>query len=133
MQVSETNGVGMTAVNTTRNSIGGLAREDFMKLMLAQFRNQNPLNPISDAEFVGQVTQLSTLDNLEQLNKNFRELLLLQGLGQGANLIGKTIVFGSADSSQRGVVDSLAVQDGLIQLMVQGTPVSLSQILSVEA
>ena len=101
-----------------------------MKLLLAQVRSQDPLDPIKDNEFVSQLSQFSVQSGIEKLNTNFADMLALQQLSQGANLAGKTIVFDQPNSSTlgHGVVQSVSVQGGKIQVFVNGATVPLNKI-----
>lgn len=110
-------------------------KEDFLQLLTTQMRNQNPLEPLKDSEMMSQLTQFSTVEGVQQLNKSFTEMLLLQQLTQGANLIGKTISYEKPGGSLpgRGVVESVKVENGTLQLQVEGKPVTLSQVRGIEA
>ena len=132
-----TAGTGASPALAERNGTAtapGLGRDDFLRLLITQMRNQNPLQPIGDTEFVAQLAQFSTLDNMQKLNSSFADLLLLQGLTQGANLIGKTVSYVRAGETavQRGTVASVTVKDGAMQLLVNGNQVSLNQVRGVE-
>ena len=59
-------------------------RDDFMQLLVTQLRNQDPLEPVAQHEFLGQLAQFSTLEGIEKLNANFEDMLKLQTLAQGA-------------------------------------------------
>jgi flagellar basal-body rod modification protein FlgD len=114
---------------------GALGQADFMKLLMAQMRNQNPMDPQNGADFAAQLAQFSSLDGITQLNQNFASLLTLQSLSQGTNLIGKTVVYtkDAAGNTGRGTVSSVSVIGGQIQLVVGNANVGLNQIRSVEA
>lgn len=132
-----TNGTaGVSAGNGTTASRrdSELGREQFLQLLLIQLQNQDPLNPIKDSDFTAQLAQLSSLDNFEKLNANFAEMLVLQELNQGANLIGKQIVFQRPGSSElsRGVVESVNVNDSKVQLVVGANNVEISQVRGIE-
>lgn len=107
-----------------------VGRDQFMHLLVTQMRNQNPLEPIKDAEFIAQLAQFSSLEGIEKLNANFSDMLSLQQLTQGTNLIGKTVVYERADSATpgRGKVDGISVQNGAIHLIVGGNLVPLAQV-----
>lgn len=124
---------GTTATPSNTSTTG---KDDFMKLLVTQMRNQNPLEPVKDAEFLAQLSQFSTLEGVQQLNKSFAEMLTLQQLTQGANLVGKTITYEKTPGGTlptKGVVDSVKVENGGLQLQVEGQAVALSQLRGIEA
>ncbi len=47
-----------------------LDKDAFLKLLVTQLANQNPLNPIEDREFIAQLAQFSSLEQMQNLNKN---------------------------------------------------------------
>lgn len=122
-----------TASTTSSSSSGVLGQADFMKLLIAQMKNQNPLDPQSSTDFATQLAQFSSLNGINQLNQNFTNMLMLQGLSQGTNLIGKTVVYNkdTAGNTAKGTVSSVNVNNGAIQLVIGSANVSLSQIKTV--
>lgn len=116
-------------------SSGGSQSVDFMKLLMTQMRNQNPMDPQSGTDFMAQVAQFSQLDGINKMNQNFADLIALQGLTQGANMIGKTVTYAKdpAGNTARGVVGSVSMASGKIQLVIGGSPVDLSQVRTIEA
>lgn len=57
--------------NTNNNLM--LGKDSFLKLLVTQLRNQDPLNPIEDKEFIAQMAQFSTLEEIQNLSKNVLE------------------------------------------------------------
>ena len=71
-----------------------LGKEDFLKLLVAQLQNQDPLNPMESTEFTAQLAQFSSLEQLTNMNKNLEYLRLYQASinnAQAVNFIGKTV------------------------------------------
>lgn len=112
-------------------SIAGLDQDKFLTLLLAGLRNQDPLNPLDNQEFLGQLTQFTSLQGLQQMNASFGELLKLQQMAGGAGLIGRTIRYASGSSEASGRVDGLTVMNGKVYLDVGGTRVALDDVRSV--
>lgn len=116
-------------------SVGqNLNKDDFLKLLVAQLRAQDPLDPVKDQEFIGQLAQFSTLESITQLNASFGDLLKLQQLNSGSGLLGRTVTFSAGASGATGslVVNSMSVDNGAIKLnSADGTSVALSSVLSV--
>lgn len=54
----------------TNDINNSLDKEAFLKLLVTQLANQNPLNPVEDKEFIAQLAQFSELEQMQNLNKN---------------------------------------------------------------
>ena len=115
------------------SALSGLGQDQFLQLLIAQLQNQDPLDPVSNQDFIQQLATLNTVSGIQSLNANFSEMLKLQQLTQGADLIGKTIEYTlvSGDPSKTGTVTSVQSQDGRFVLQVGSDRVSLDQINSV--
>ena len=72
-----------------------LGQEDFLTLMITQFRNQDPFEPMDNGEFLGQLAQFSTVNGIESLNSSFGGLSTAmqdnQAL-QAASLVGHRVL-----------------------------------------
>ncbi len=119
----------------TTSALSGIGSDQFLQLLVAQLQNQDPLDPVSDKDFINQLATLNTVQGLSDLNASFAQMLQLQQLTQGADLLGKTIEYipTGATTPTTGKVDSVAVQDGNYVLKVGSDTVSLSQIQTVTA
>lgn len=53
---------------------GDLGQEDFLTLMITQFQNQDPFEPMDNGDFLGQLAQFSTVSGIESLNSSFSGL-----------------------------------------------------------
>lgn len=116
------------------NRAGSINQDQFLQLLVAQLQNQDPLNPVTDQEFISQLATLNTVQSLTSLNSNFAEMLKLQQLTQGSELIGKTITYTPADGpTTTGKVDSLTTVDGKFVLSVGADRVGLDQVQTVKS
>lgn len=115
--------------------LSGLGGEEFLTLLIAQIRNQNPLEPLAADEFLNQTAQLSTVENLGRLNTNITQLLGLQELTQAAGLIGKEVSYVKAGKTelQKGVVSAVNVVNGNVALSAGADTVELSQVRAIKA
>ncbi|MGI9247498.1 MAG: flagellar hook assembly protein FlgD [Woeseiaceae bacterium] len=72
-----------------------LGQEDFLTLMISQFRNQDPFEPMDNGEFLGQLAQFSTVNGISSLNSEFQGLAVSmqdnQAL-QAAGLVGRSVL-----------------------------------------
>ena len=67
-----------------RNVSNELDRDAFMKILVAQLKNQDPLNPIEDQDFIAQMAQFSVLEQIQSLNDGF-------SFSQATGLVGKHV------------------------------------------
>ena len=78
-----------------------LGKDDFMKLLLAQLKNQDPLKPIDGTDFAAQLAQFSSLEQLSNMNTELKNQSLSQmtmNYAQSVNMIGKEVVTNSGNS-----------------------------------
>ena len=110
-----------------------LGKDDFLKLLCAQLQQQDPMSPVDDTQFMGQLYQMSTLEAQENLTTDFEAFSKSDALLGATALIGKTISYTDAASSTQasGVVQSVKATNGTVRVAVNGQDVSLSDILAV--
>jgi len=92
------NAVGTSQFPTTDSTGGILGKDDFLKLLVMQLRNQDPLDPMKGTEFAAQLAQFSSVEQLSNINSNLvasldATHLLSQGISNSlaATIIGKDI------------------------------------------
>lgn len=104
-------------------------QNQFLQLMVKQLQSQDPLNPTDSGQMLAQLAQFSTLSGMEKLNTSFSEMLTLQEISQGSNLVGKQISYtNSSGSSASGTVSAVNMSNGSVSLTVGKDSVTLSQI-----
>jgi flagellar basal-body rod modification protein FlgD len=72
-----------------------LDREAFLKLLVAQLKHQDPLEPMEDVQFISQLTQFSNLEQVMKTNTKLDELSIAAGAeisSQAVNMVGRTVV-----------------------------------------
>ncbi|MGB2810026.1 MAG: flagellar hook capping FlgD N-terminal domain-containing protein [Sedimentisphaerales bacterium] len=71
---------------------------DYMKVLIAQLQNQNPLEPMDNNEMASQLAQFSQLQQLESMNSNFAQILAITNRSYANSLIGKEVTFFAQDT-----------------------------------
>ena len=109
----------------------GLDYNAFLQLLVAQMKNQDPLNPTDPTQ---QMSQLASFSNVEQsikLNQKLEAMTTLSSLTQANSLIGRTVT--SGDQTVSGVVKSVQVTtDGTVATLASGKTVTLASGVRVE-
>jgi flagellar basal-body rod modification protein FlgD len=116
-------------VITSATSSSGLGEDAFLKLLVTQMQNQDPLNPMSSTDYIAQLAQFSSVEQLTTANTQLAALQVAQATSQSLALIGHTIV--TADGATTGVVDSVQFVDGMPQLVVGGELVDPGDVSEV--
>jgi flagellar basal-body rod modification protein FlgD len=84
------------------------------------------MNPVSDAEFIGQMAQFSTLEATTNMQESVAGL-------QASSLLGQTLqVQNSQGQTFNGVVSSVLFQSGTPELIINGAPYTLDDVLSIQ-
>jgi len=92
-----------TGTSSTASTTKNIGKDDFMKLLLAQLKNQDPLEPMESTEFASQLAQYSSLEQLTNLNTELSNQGINQmtlGYAQSVNLIGKEVLAQKGNSIQ---------------------------------
>jgi flagellar basal-body rod modification protein FlgD len=93
---------------TTADKTKSLGKQDFLKLLMAQLQNQDPMKPMDDTQMIAQMAQFSALEASQQLNATIQSSNNMQTVFQAGALIGKYIQANQADgSSTTGAVTSV--------------------------
>lgn len=111
---------------------------DYMKLLVVQLQNQNPLEPLDNNEMASQLAQFSQLAQLESMNLSFAGVLATLQRTYANSLIGKDVDFSVATETgdtetTSGTVDGVySDSDGEIYLTIGNYTLSLEDITSVK-
>jgi flagellar basal-body rod modification protein FlgD len=88
-------GSATTATSTTSTASNVLGKDDFLKMMIAQLKHQDPLNPMDGTAFTAQLAQFSSLEQLQNINTQLTSFTQQQqalGNSQAVNFIGKQVL-----------------------------------------
>ena len=110
-----------------------LKTDDFIKMMITQLQNQDPLEPAKNQELLAQMSQIGQLQSQTLLQESLQGLVLQQNLGAAGNLIGK-VVEGVDDAGEqaRGLVTSVRVEDKQVLLELDnGKRLSLGKVTQI--
>ena len=111
---------------------------DYMKLLVTQLQNQNPLEPLDNQQMASQLAQFSQLQQLESMNSSFARALLSAERSYATSLIGREVSFlieteTGATEVHSGTVEQVhnGIEGGIV-LAVGQSAISLEDILSVK-
>jgi len=107
-------------------SNSAMGKDQFLKLFVAQLQHQDPMNPMQDSDFMGQMASFSTLEQVSNLASE-------NAKNNAIGLIGRTVTYKDKDGAEHtGAVEKVSNKDGKPSLTVGGTegvdPSSISQV-----
>jgi flagellar basal-body rod modification protein FlgD len=131
---SSTDSGSQTGTDLQSLSTQMLSQNDFLKLLVAQMTAQNPLSPMDNQDLLAQMVQFSTLQQNTNLQTALTGMENSQNLLQANSLLGRqvTVQVDSTHTAQ-GVVSSIGLDTATPQVVVNGTPYDLSQVLSISS
>src|SRR3954451_6986833 len=122
MAIDPTTGTTTTAATTASSSKKAdqiLGKDDFLKLMVAQMKNQDPMNPSDDKDNIAQMAQFSSLEQITNLATATQKLADSMQTTQTLGLIGHTVSYKGADGTlTTGTVSQVDVAGGTPSLTV---------------
>ena len=126
---------GSTTQVSTSNS--NLDYNDFLALLTAELKHQDPTDPLDNKDLILQLSQFSTLSSLSALNSNFESFISTNTISTVNGMIGKSITYTATDdegaeSSVTGTCTGIKIAtDGTVTLTVGGEDVSTSDITAI--
>ncbi|MCA8925542.1 MAG: hypothetical protein KDD82_27285 [Planctomycetes bacterium] len=111
-----------------------LDRDAFLQLLVEQMRNQDPLEPVGNEDFIAQLAQFTALENSELSADRLGSLVQIEQLGQGAALVGRKVSYRSPTSGEvlPGIVSGAELTENGVLVDVGGERVPLANVLRVD-
>lgn len=114
----------LLAARTPNKTLG---QEEFLKLLTTQFSQQDPMEPVKDTEFIAQMAQFTSLEQMNALTQSF-------SYNSASSLIGRevTVKTGAQDADQiSGVVDAVHFGDKGAELLIGENRYSMNDVVTV--
>ena len=110
--------------STTKTS-QDLGKDDFLNLLVTQLKYQDPLSPMEDKEFISQMAQFTSLEQMKNMNTSVQ-------ITQATSYIGKKVTWADdTGAEQSGTVDSVKIVNGEPKVVIGDKNIALSKILSI--
>jgi len=120
----------VSSINTA-SLASDTGRDFYMQLLIAQLQNQDPMEPLSNSDMITQMAQLSTVEAMDRMRASFSEMLKLQQLLGGTELLGRTVRYLSNGELSEGVVEAVSSREGSVRLLVNQAEVGLDSVQTI--
>ena len=108
-----------------------LEKDDFLKLLITQLTHQDPTEPMNDREFIAQMAQFSTLEQITNMSQDFGKLAGILSTSQALGLLGKTVEVVVGNELVEGVVEEVVGRE-YPQLLIGGEYFDMEQVERVK-
>ncbi|MGI5069539.1 flagellar hook assembly protein FlgD [Treponema pectinovorum] len=113
-----------------RKASNELGKDDFLKILIAQLSNQDPTNPLENTEFIAQMAQFSSLEQMTNMSQSFEKMSQFISSNEAQSMLGKTVELDLGDTTATGLVEG-ATRGTNPQVLVNGMYYSMNQIKTV--
>jgi len=103
--------------NTLPNQ--NLGKEDFLKILLTQLAHQDPTAPMQDKEFIAQMAQFSSLEQMTNMAADFAKMARMLRAGEASGSLGKSVEIQLDSGTIQGVVQAVTREESP-QILVNG-------------
>ena len=120
------------AINSPKREGSYMEMDDFLQLLTAQISNQDPLEPMKDTEFISQMANIASLEQMQQFSKGFSTFAESHDNMVSQAYLGKFVEIDEGSSKISGVVSSVEKSDeGKLSVSIDGKSYDPSKIVKV--
>jgi flagellar basal-body rod modification protein FlgD len=118
-------------INEGKNPQQNLGKDDFLKLLITQLSYQDPTAPMEDKEFIAQMAQFSTLDQMTSMSGDFARLTNMLAGSEATAALGKSVELYEGEDLVQGTVKAVTRGADEPQILVNGNYYSWEQVVKV--
>ncbi len=118
---------------TATNPLAGMSTGDFLKIMMSELQNQDPTQPESSSQLLGELSSLENVQSQVGLQSGLQSMVTQNQLAQAGGLIGREVAGVDANNNQvQGLVTSVIVQNGTPSLQLDtGDSINMSNVTAI--
>ena len=114
----------------TKTAGGEMGKDEFLKILITQLSHQDPTQPMQDKEFIAQMAQFSSLEQMTNVSAEISKVAALLTKGQAVSLLGRMVEVVAGSQVVEGTVDEVSGGD-YPQILVNGLFYDASQVQRV--
>jgi len=119
-------------INPKRQPQQSMGKDDFLKILITQLSYQDPTSPMQDKEFIAQMAQFSSLEQMTSMAKDFAKLTAMIGTSEASYSLGKNVEIVEGERTVQGAVQAVT-RGETPQVLVNGTFFDWDKVVKVFA
>ena len=121
------------SANQAAENNSQLKMDDFLQLLTSQITNQDPLEPMKDTEFISQMANIASLEQMQQFTQGFSKFADSHSEMLAQSYLGNHVLIDNGIKEISGKVDAVdKLEDGSIRLVVEGESYHPKDVTRVE-
>lgn len=132
MEVNTTYAINGITQNNTTASKNELDKNAFLKILMAQLSNQDPLGNQDNSQYIAQMAQFSALEQSQNMNTSMDKMLVSQKVTEGSMMIGKNVAISVDDKNYvQELVKGLIIEQGKVYLKTDKGVYDIDRVIGV--
>lgn len=132
MDVNTVYSLSGTAQSSTTKANNGLDKNAFLKILMAQLSNQDPMKNQDNSQYIAQMAQFSSLEQSQNMNTSMEKMLVSQRVTEGSMMIGKNVAFSIGDENYvQELVKGLIIESGKVFLKTENGIYDIDRVIGV--
>ncbi len=115
-----------------RQTSNQLGKDDFLKLLITQMQNQDPTEPMENTEFIAQMAQFSSLEQMTNMSTSFEKVANYISESSATSTLGKTVELNIGDTTVKGIVEG-TIRGEKPEVIVNGMRYDINKIAAIYA
>jgi flagellar basal-body rod modification protein FlgD len=130
--VSSNNSGSTSSSSASGDRMQSLSVQDFTNMLVAELKNQDPMEPMKNSDLLQQVSQIRAIDANDQLTTTLQAVLMGQSIASAGNLIGRTVSgLDSSGNKVSGTVGSVSISGGSAVLNVGSSTIDIKNVTQI--
>jgi len=107
-----------------------MGKDDFLRILLTQLAHQDPTAPMQDKEFIAQMAQFSSLEQMTNMASDFAKMARMLQANEAVNSLGRAVEVSAGETTVQGVIQAVT-RDESPQILVNGKYFNWDQVVAV--
>jgi len=117
---------------TNYDAFTNMGLEDFIKLLVTEMQQQDPLSPMDNSQILQQISQISSIESTQKLTSTMDSVILGENLATASSLLDRQVVaLNDNGDLVSGAVSRVSIESGTIRIYVGDEVVSMSNVAQI--